>query len=251
MYTTNLTDAQWQVIKNFIADVERKRKHDLRNIFNAIFYILKTGCQWRMLPKEFPKWQLVYYYFAKWRDTEEFEYINDMLRENVRKKLGRNASPSAGIVDSQSVKTTRRGGLRGIDGNKKINGRKRHIVVDTLGFILAVIIHPANMHDSVGAELLLRKLKENFFGLKVIFADGGYRGELIEWAKNTLGYLLKIVMRTDNQKGFKVLPKRWIVERTFSWFENHRRLSKDFEYLLETSEAMIHLASIKLLLNKI
>lgn len=251
MYTTNLTDAQWQVIKNFVPDVQRKRKHDLRNIFNAVFYMLKTGCQWRMLPKEFPKWQLVYYYFAKWRDTEEFEYINDMLRENIRKKLGRNASPSAGIVDSQSVKTTRRGGLRGIDGNKKINGRKRHIVVDTLGFVLRVIIHPANIHDSVGAELLLRKLKEDFFGSKLIFADGGYRGELIEWAKNTLGYLLKIVMRTDNQKGFKVLPKRWIVERTFSWFENHRRLSKDFEYLLETSEAMIHLAAIKLLLNKI
>jgi len=251
MYETNLTDAQWKIIKKFVPNNGRKRKHDLRNVFNAIFYMLKSGCQWRMLPNEFPKWQLVYYYFAKWRDTDLIEHINNMLREHVRMKMGKKPTPSAVIADSQSIKTTRRGGIRGIDGNKKINGRKRHVIVDTLGFVLTVVVHAANIHDSKGVELVFRRMKESFVGLKVVFADGGYRGQLIEWANSTFGYIIKIVMRTDQQPGFKVVHKRWIIERTFAWFENQRRLSKDFEYLLETSEAMIHLASIKILLNKI
>jgi putative transposase len=231
--------------------VSRKRKHELRSIFDAIFYVLKTGCQWRMLPQEFPKWQLVYYYFAKWRDDGLFEHINDMMREQARKKAKKKADPSAGIVDSQSVKTTRIGGIRGIDGHKKINGRKRHIVVDTMGFILTVVVHAANIHDSQGVRAVLRRLKENIVGIKIIFADGGYRGEIIQWAKKQLDYVIQIVIRTDTNKEFQVIPKRWIVERTFAWFENHRRLSKDFEFLVQTSEAMILLASIKILLNKI
>ena len=251
MYTTNLTDTQWEVIKKIIPIVSRKRKHELRSILDAIFYVLKTGCQWRMLPKDFPKWQLVYYYFAQWRDNGLFEHLNDMLREQARKKVGKNAHPTAAIVDSQSVKTTRIGGIRGIDGNKKINGRKRHVVVDTLGFILTVVVHAANIHDSQGVRMVLKRLKESIVGIKVIFADGGYRGEIIQWAEKYFNYCIHIVMRTDTHKGFKPVHKRWVIERTFSWFENHRRLSKDFEFLVQTSEAMILLASIKILLIKI
>ena len=251
MYPTDVTDAQWKSIKKLIPQSERKRKNDLREIWNAIFYVLKTGCQWRMLPNDFPKWQLVYYYFSKWKDEGIIEHIMHMIHEQVRILLKRNVEPSAGIIDCQSVKTTRRGGIRGVDGNKKINGRKRHVVVDTLGYVLAVVVHAANIHEVNGTELVMRKLKEKFLSLKVIFADGGYRGEIIEQVKNLFGYLLQIVLRTDKEKKFEVLPKRWIIERTFSWFENTRRLGKDYEYLLDTSEAMIQLASIKIMLNKI
>ncbi len=250
MYPSDLTDAQWQIIKNLLPQNKRKRKYDLRIIWNAIFYLLKTGCQWRMLPKEFPKWQLVYYYFAKWKDEDIIEHIMHMVHEKVRVKMGRAAEPTAGIVDCQSVKTTRIGGLRGFDGNKKVNGRKRHIVVDTLGYILAVMVHAANIHEVNGIDLVMRKLKEKFLSIKVIFADGGYRGEIIEQVKSVFGCLLMIVLRKDASTKFEVLPKRWIIERTFSWFENSRRLSKDFEYLTDTSAAMIQLASIKLMLNK-
>ncbi len=251
MYQTNLTDTQWTSIKKLIPQIDRKRKNNLREIWNAIFYLVKTGCQRRMLPKDFPKWQLVYYYFNKWKNEYLIEHVIHMIHEQVRGILKKNIEPSAGIVDCQSVKTTRRGGIRGIDSNKKINGRKRHVVVDTLGYVLAVVVHAANIHEVKGADLVMRKLKEKFLCIKIIFADGGYRGDIIEQVKNMFGYLLQIVLRTDKQEKFEVGPKRWIIERTFSWFENTRRLGKDYEYLLDTSEAMIQLASIKIMLNKI
>lgn len=251
MQANILSETQWQIIKKFIPDAGRKRKHDFKEIFEAMFYLLVTGCQWRRLPDSYPKWQLVYYYFARYRDEEVFEHLNDLLREKTRKTAGKREQCSVVIIDSQSVKTTRRGGLRGIDGNKKIQGRKRHVVVDTMGSIVSNVVHVANIHDSKGALLVLKNLKENYHGIKKIYADCGYRGELIDIAKTKFNYDLKISPKIKDQTQGKVSPKRWIIERTFSWFENFRRLSRDFEYLLESSQAMIYLASLKLLLNKI
>ena len=251
MQANALSETQWKSIKKFIPNAKRKRKHNLKLIFEAMFYLLISGCQWRMLPVHFPKWQLVYYYFAKYRDEEIFEYLSDMAREIVRESHDKDAQCSVGIIDSQSIKTTRRGGLRGIDGNKKIKGRKRHLVVDTMGNIVTNIVHVANIHDSKGASLVFQNLKENICGIKTIYGDCGYRGDLKEQAKNKFNYDLKISPKIKDQTQGKVSPKRWIIERTFAWFENFRRLSRDFEYLLESSQAMIYLASLKLLLNKI
>src|SRR5438552_9890594 len=179
MQANVLSETQWKSIKKFIPEIKRKRKHDLKLIFEAMFYLLISGCQWRMLPAHYPKWQLVYYYFTKYRDEEIFEYLNDMMREMVREAHQKNAQCSVGIIDSQSVKTTRRGGLRGIDGNKKIKGRKRHLVVDTMGNIVTNVVHVLNIHDSKGASLVFQNLRENTCGLTTIYADCGYRGDLL------------------------------------------------------------------------
>lgn len=250
-YSTDLTEKQWEIIKNFSNDT-RKRKHNMKEIFNAIFYLLKTGCQWRMLPSHFAPWNTVYYYYRQWKNSGLIEEIHEALRSLVRKKAGRNESPSAACIDSRSVKTTRVGGeCRGIDGGKKTKGRKQHIVTDTLGLLLVVFVHAANIHDSKAAQDVISRLRGRFDRLSVIFADGGYRGELVENVKRVFGWIIEIVLRSDNEKTFKVLPKRWVVERTFSWFESYRRLSKDYEYLTDTSETMIHLAMIKLMLNRL
>ena len=250
-YSTNLSDSQWMLLSGILND-NRKRKHSLRDIFNAIFYLLKTGCQWRMLPGCFPKWELVYYYFTKWKNYGIIEQINELIRNKIRKEAGRYESPSLACIDSQSIKTTRLGGeYRGVDGGKMIKGRKRHIITDTMGLLLAVVVHAANVHDSKGASDVIALLKGRFERLVKIVADGGYRGELIEKTKTKFGWILEIGLRSDHSSKFTVIPQRWVVERTFAWFESYRRLSKDFEYLTDTSEAMIQFAMIKLMLNRI
>ena len=218
-YPTDLTEKQWQVIKKILEPQERKRKHPLREIMNAILYINKTGCQWRMLPSDFAPWQTVYYYFRKWKFEGVFEEVMDILHSLIRKQSGREESPSLGIIDSRSVKTSHHiDSDRGINGNKKIKGRKEHIIVDTLGLPLAVAIHEANLHDSKGAPQVIEKLAYKF------------------------PRLVKIL--------FQVLPKRWIVERSFSWLENFRRLTIDYEFLAETAEAMVQIAFVQIMLNK-
>jgi len=250
-YSTDLTDSQYDTILSILED-DRKRKHSLREIFDGIFYMLKTGCQWRMIPDGFPKWELIYYYFSKWKNNGTIEMIHETLRDITRKNAGKEISPSVGLIDSQSVKTTRSGGLcRGVDGGKKTKGRKRHIVTDTMGLLLAVVVHAANEHDSKAAPRVIDQLRGRFQRMIKIIADGGYRGELINKTKRMFGWILEIVLRSDSTQGFQVLPKRWIVERTFSWFESYRRLGKDYEYNTDTSEAMIQLSMIKLMLNRI
>jgi len=248
---TLLTDSEWQIIEKHIPNNTRKRKYPLRIIVEAIFYIVRTGCQWRNLPATYPPWESVYYYFSEWRDKDIFEHINDMLREQVRKCTGRNASCSTVIIDSQSVKTTRRGGLRGIDGNKKIKGRKRHIAVDTQGNVVSCLVHPANIHDANGGKLLMRQVHENIHGIKVVFADNAYRKSFKEYVTKTFGYRVEITPRIADVAKNGVSPKRWVVERTIAWMESFRRIAKDYEYLLESSQAMVYLMSISLLVNKL
>lgn len=250
-YATNLTDSEWEIITSIHSD-NRQRKYSLRQHWDAIFYVVKTGCQWRFLPTEFAPWQTVYYYYRQWRDCGLIEEVHNALRLKVRQKAGREASVSAAIADAQSVKTTHSGPDRGFDGGKRVKGRKRHIVVDTLGLLLAVIVTAANVQDKRGLPLLLALVRDRFERLAIIFVDGGYNSQpLSQWVRNTIRCALEVVPRPAAQTGFQVLPKRWIVERTFGWFNSYRRLSKDYEYRTDTSETMIYLAMIRLMLKRL
>lgn len=253
-YPTNLTENQWQILGKIIDPTNRKRKNPLKAVFDAILYLNKTGCQWRMLPKDFPPHDTVYYYYRKWKNEGVFEDIADTLRELLRTSLGLEESPSLGIIDSRSVKTSHHTDKdKGIDGNKKIKGRKQHVVVDTQGLLMAAKVHAANIHDSVGAMSVVERLAHKFPRLRKLLADGGYRGEeLKERIRKAFGWELSVVLRPDDcPKRFNVIPKRWIVERSLSWLENFRRLAIDYEFYSESTEAMIQIAFAQIMLKKL
>jgi putative transposase len=253
-YQSELTDSQWNHIKDFFPapkQTGRPREVDFCRVVNGILFLLVSGCQWRMIPTSYGKWQTVYYYFAKWKKDGTWFRLHETLRVEERIRQGKKKHPTAGAADSQSVKTTAVPSARGFDAGKKINGRKRHILVDTLGLMIAVVVTTACVQDRDGLKKLLRTFGVHRKKLKKIWVDGGYRGEIIEWVKSRFRYALEVVLRSDDVKGFVVLPKRWIVERTFAWINNHRRLSKDYERYRKTSETMIQIAMIRLMLRRL
>jgi putative transposase len=269
-YPSDLSDLEWQVLAPLLPPAKpggRQRAVNLRLILNGIFYLLRSGCQWRMLPRDYGPWSTVYDYWRTWRLDGTWERIHTTLREQVRQQAGREVTPSAAIIDSQSVKTTERGGPRGYDGGKKVNGRKRHLLVDTLGLLLQVVVHPANLQDRDGARLVLTGLGQSFPRLHHLWTDQGYTGPLLDWIKQELGWSVEVVERSP-RRGFLVtpdhqfqrvalparfepLPRRWVVERSFAWIGRNRRMSKDYEFLPATSEAWIYLSMVRVMLKRL
>src|SRR3982751_1689341 len=257
-YPSDLTRTQWKRLKRLLPEAKpggRPRSVNLREILNGIFYIARGGCAWRMMPTDLPPWSTCYDYFRKWRNDGTWAKVNDALRTQVRHRAKRLKSPSMTIIDTQSVKTTEQGGPRGKDPHKKVNGRKRHLVVDTLGLVVAAVVHSAGLQDRDGAKLVLKKLVGRFPRLKKILADGIYNGDIAEWAKRVGGWILELVVRSpdepeEEKKKFKVLKWRWIVERTFAWLGRYRRLSKDYEGSEEPGECWLYLGLTHLVLRR-
>jgi putative transposase len=267
-YATDLSDEEWWILKPLIPEAKpggRPRAHETRELVDAIFYAVRGGCAWRLLPHEFPPWQTIYHYFRIWRLDGTWERINSVLRERVRAMAGREATPSAAILDTQSARTTEKGGTRGYDGAKKVNGRKRHLLVDTSGLVMKARVHPADLADRDGARMVLARVDESFPDLRHLWADAGYRGaDLRRWITEGLGLSLEIVQRRPRwvwvrndvepepiPAGFEVIRRRWVVERTFAWISRNRRMSRDYEFLAQTTEALIYVTMIRLMLTRL
>ena len=250
-----MTDREWALLAPFMPTRKtnrRPRTTALRDVMDAILYMASTGCQWAMLPNDFPPPSTVQRYFYDWRDSGLLRTMNHHLVMEARELGGREASPSAGVIDSQSVKTTESGGIRGFDAAKLVKGRKRHIITDTSGLLVGAMVHAADIQDRDGAPALLASIRHAFPWLRHVFADGGYAGPKLTGALAKLGaWTLEIVRRSDAARGFGLLPRRWVVERTFAWLGRNRRLAKDFEKTIESAEAWLLIASIQLLSRRI
>ena len=282
-YQTDLSDTEWACIEPHLPVPKapgRPRIHPAREILNAIFYVVRSGCAWRLLPHDFPPWKTVHHYFRIWRLDGVWERLNTALRQRLRVRQGRNPHPTAGIVDSQSAKTSGVGGeARGYDGGKKIRGRKRHLLVDTEGLVLKAKVHSANVPDQDGIKLVLETTRDPLPGLSHLWVDAGYRGRGKEWVEKELGLSVEVVHRTPKptpektariwaeewskegwhigwqkllpRRGFEVLPRRWVVERTFAWLSQNRRMSKDYERLCSTSESFVYAAMARLMVKRL